>query len=351
MANEDIIIDKSRENDLDIAKGIGIILVVWAHAQGPFSSYIVQFHMPFFFFISGMLYRNQKRSIKEYTINKVKSLLIPFWFWNLLLFPFSYLIDYWNNWSILSCAKQLGGIIFTLTKTSFLGATWFLPALFEVSVFLHVLLKIIKIKNSKLTDYIIGFLGIAVCFVGIQYNFPYNLSRTMICFLFYISGYLYQKYMRDRINPIIKNIMPICFFVLFVFFASNNYAKMGNNEYKNKLLFIVGAYFAISFFLWVSNELSRYLFKLNLVKHVSYLGQNSIYIVIWQFVLFKVVIIVQMLIYELPVVVLNSYPIYDSTNCWWIIYLLVGTYGSILIKILLEKSPIRLILKKIYVIR
>lgn len=31
--------------ELDIAKGIGIILVVWAHAQGPLSNYIEGFHM------------------------------------------------------------------------------------------------------------------------------------------------------------------------------------------------------------------------------------------------------------------------------------------------------------------
>ena len=41
---------KQRAGYLDIAKGIGILLVVWAHARGPFSTYIYQFHMPLFFF-------------------------------------------------------------------------------------------------------------------------------------------------------------------------------------------------------------------------------------------------------------------------------------------------------------
>lgn len=48
-----------RKDYLDIAKGIGIILVVWAHADGSFSKYITQFHMPFFFFISGMLFNSR----------------------------------------------------------------------------------------------------------------------------------------------------------------------------------------------------------------------------------------------------------------------------------------------------
>ena len=36
---------KQRAGYLDIAKGIGILLVVWAHARGPFSTYIYQFHI------------------------------------------------------------------------------------------------------------------------------------------------------------------------------------------------------------------------------------------------------------------------------------------------------------------
>lgn len=33
---------------IDLAKGMGIILVVWGHANGPLTQYINQFHMPFF---------------------------------------------------------------------------------------------------------------------------------------------------------------------------------------------------------------------------------------------------------------------------------------------------------------
>lgn len=34
---------------IDIARGIGIILVVWGHTGGPMINYINQFHMPLFF--------------------------------------------------------------------------------------------------------------------------------------------------------------------------------------------------------------------------------------------------------------------------------------------------------------
>ena len=68
---------------LDIAKGIGIFLVVYAHARAPYSSYIYNFHMPFFFLISGVLYKSGG-NLKQYIFKKIKTLYIPFVGWNLI---------------------------------------------------------------------------------------------------------------------------------------------------------------------------------------------------------------------------------------------------------------------------
>ena len=38
-----------RIETIDIAKGLGILFVVWSHAKGPFTPYMYQFHMPLFF--------------------------------------------------------------------------------------------------------------------------------------------------------------------------------------------------------------------------------------------------------------------------------------------------------------
>lgn len=53
-----------RQNWIDFAKGIGIILVVWAHTGGSFHEYIAQFHMPLFFFVSGFLYQYNGGGVK-----------------------------------------------------------------------------------------------------------------------------------------------------------------------------------------------------------------------------------------------------------------------------------------------
>lgn len=77
------IVEGVRSRVLDITKGIGIVLVVWAHARGPFSRYMYLFHMPLFFLVSGYLF-NRGCSLKEFILKKIKSLYIPFIVWNIL---------------------------------------------------------------------------------------------------------------------------------------------------------------------------------------------------------------------------------------------------------------------------
>ncbi|MGN0524124.1 MAG: acyltransferase family protein [Eubacterium sp.] len=71
---------------IDIAKGIGIILVVTAHTQMPSYSLfdgnnnilrllIYSFHMPLFFFLSGMCFKTDGITFKEFLTKKIKTKL------------------------------------------------------------------------------------------------------------------------------------------------------------------------------------------------------------------------------------------------------------------------------------
>ncbi len=180
-----------RRDDIDIAKGIGIILVVWAHAHGPATNFITQFHMPFFFFISGMLYSSENCSGKEYIIHKSKSLLLPFWWWNLFFYLLYFVLFYWGKWSAFVFGKEIIDIFLTVEKVPFLGATWFLTALFQVSVIIHLAIR--GFRKNKYGDFALLGMGATVCALGFAIDFPHRISRTMVCSFFYISGYLYNK--------------------------------------------------------------------------------------------------------------------------------------------------------------
>lgn len=70
---------------IDTAKGLGMLLVLWAHIMlgGWTNSFIYAFHMPLFFFLSGMMFRREKyRGFKQFFVKRVKTLLIPYVFYS-----------------------------------------------------------------------------------------------------------------------------------------------------------------------------------------------------------------------------------------------------------------------------
>lgn len=85
----------NRIDYLDIAKGIGIILVYIGHCHigertqtlSNVIYWIYSFHMPFFFFVSGMLFSPKKKEFRNFIWNKSVSLLIPYSFFSILNWP------------------------------------------------------------------------------------------------------------------------------------------------------------------------------------------------------------------------------------------------------------------------
>jgi len=86
---------------VEYAKGIGIILVVYGHvARGVFNAGMIQntelfklvdsviysFHMPLFFFISGLFFVSsiRRRSAKGLFFSKVDTIVYPYLVWSLI---------------------------------------------------------------------------------------------------------------------------------------------------------------------------------------------------------------------------------------------------------------------------
>ena len=83
----------NRYDYIDISKGIGILMVVWAHIMlaGWTHQMFYAFHMPLFFLLSGMLFRRDKyTSFSSFLAHRAKRLLIPY-------FIYSYLLSFLNS--------------------------------------------------------------------------------------------------------------------------------------------------------------------------------------------------------------------------------------------------------------
>ncbi|MEG3123312.1 acyltransferase family protein [Sphingomonas sp. GB1N7] len=144
---------------LDNARGIGIILVVYAHQMraqalignipgswggSPQDVLIYSFHMPLFFFISGIVsYRSlQSKASSEYFIDKLKTIAYPYILWSLI------------SWCLSALAVRYVNRPMDFRSLIFIGYQpilqyWFLYILFLCQV-LSLMLKKIFMMNISL---------------------------------------------------------------------------------------------------------------------------------------------------------------------------------------------------------
>ena len=73
---------------IDVARGIGILAVVYGHVRYDAAHYsIYTWHMPLFYFLSGFLYRTQG-TFAEYARHRARQLLVPYaWWLGLVMLP------------------------------------------------------------------------------------------------------------------------------------------------------------------------------------------------------------------------------------------------------------------------
>ena len=142
---------QERYKELDLIKGIGIILVYLGHSFNLkeldwniiyiyLYSTVYSFHMPLFFFISGFLSNTNKNiNLEKFYKGKIKRLLVPYLFINLIDFIPRTLFPQLVN-------SKFGGIkevVFYGTKIS-----WFVYTLFIIFMFFPFLDKYILKKDK-----------------------------------------------------------------------------------------------------------------------------------------------------------------------------------------------------------
>lgn len=336
---------QTRSAVLDIAKGIGILTVVWAHAKGPYSNYIYQFHMPFFFLISGYLF-NMKDSFFVFLKKKTFTLYIPFIFWNILSELLKWTFHLYP-YTLRSFLDQTVKILLTLSKDGqFYGATWFIGSLFVVSVFYKYLYENIGSWKYKSLSLLAVFTLLMV--TGFQITLPYMISRTLVLSFFYALGETVKEY-KEELSHLDTPAFGVVCLLWFLVIAEHNSANMGKNEYRYCAVFVIGAVCASYALLWCARLIERFFRRLGML--LQYLGKKSIDIVLWQFIAFRIVIAGQLLLAHEPLgTLLDYYPVYSVESGWWIVYFVVGVAAPILFGILLRVGFWGSALKKLHIV-
>lgn len=254
MADQEKKTHKQKLNYLDIARGIGIVVVILAHVDtgdNPLCSWIGSFCMAIFFFVSGALlnYLDRWRNENAFQIilKRMKGVLYPY-------FTFSALIIlYYTLMRVVFREGSFSNIMEIVKSTVTLSgydALWFMPTLFFAEVICVLLLRYFG-RSSKTSDNEeqvgslsevsekkglikewAGFIFITilslVCYCILHYGiieeyapgwFVFvKFTRVLMSAVFIFAGYFYFEY-KDRIFKISSRILiPACIVWLFVDF-------------------------------------------------------------------------------------------------------------------------------------
>ena len=161
----------------DIAKGIGILLVVLGHndmnAYHPYlHRFIYAFHMPLFFFLSGIFFKLE-RSFKELFKRRFDGLMKPLIFTILLIYGISVFFGK------MSFATASGRLLKSLYMTGpYLNwvQLWFLPLLFLVNLYAYFFYKFTKPISKSWIRWIILLITLWIGTLPLPYTWPLEIE-------------------------------------------------------------------------------------------------------------------------------------------------------------------------------
>ena len=241
--------EKKRIIYFDIAKGIGIILVLIGHLQTetilsytPYvlslCSWIFSFHMALFFIISGMLIsckREEEKDFKEAVKKKFRSIMIPY-FWFSLIYIF--IVLYSLLISKVVPLKTLFIQLWYVIGMYGMNVLWFLPALFAAEVLFLYIVKRFGRQRSVLVIILLCIAAAGLNFLrGCMQNEPeiyerlneliVTLIRPVFACVYILTGYWLYKGLEVFDSRIRKSKM-IQIILLPVLLAVNIYLNSLN---------------------------------------------------------------------------------------------------------------------------
>lgn len=298
---------------IDLAKGMSIILVAYGHcglSSVPFiGPWFGAFRMPFFFMVSGLLFRPEKYdSLSKFANRKWLTLIRPFIIFSLVVFVGFYFVggerfdDLVNKFPV----HGWGGI-----------ALWFIPVLLATEFLYLIVCNTIKKTTSKLIAlFILAIIGTCLYY----FNVPniWNINFVFTAVLFYGIGSLnfkrINKFLEESSVKLLCLAALLCSLVSFIF-VFNDTPEFGVNNLAKVWITIPAAFSGACMMFCVASVLSRW--QRGVSKHVKfilkYFGKNSYIVLAFH----------QIIIMLLPVVGLHLNGCLARITMWIIVILII----------------------------
>jgi polysaccharide biosynthesis protein PslL len=293
-----------RNQTIDIAKGIGIMLVVFGHnwivlhEKGVLFRTIFSFHMPLFFFLSGVLLKDAG-SLKQFIVTKADSLLKPYFVVTICL-GIGKIFAHPTTWF-----KYLFGVIYATNVTIEWEPLWFLPHLFVALLAVWMMLRVtqhFERRSLWITFIAAILLAIGGTFIDVFWRIdlsnwiyidtffdrvkhlpglPFSIDLIWLSSAYILIGFLARQHVKSI------NFHAPAFFSAAIVFALLQYyfdrttdlaARLYGDVFTSSLQAILGIYITIALSALVANwMLAR--------RILTYIGSSTLFILIFHDVL------------------------------------------------------------------
>jgi fucose 4-O-acetylase-like acetyltransferase len=338
---------RERDTTVDVLRGLGIIAVVAGHAWSgtgwtPFSPY--SFHMPLFFFLSGLFFREDKfEAPVAFVLRNTRTLLLPttiFFLVYALVCQVIRAAGFVKLWQPFSVSKVLFDQFGSASAYGFTSPYWFIPCLFFVRVYFALVHTRANAPLARATRgheavlqmgwgllYLAGA-GCAIYFAKVMYlegpvtYLKIGLLRIVFAAFFYYVGYLAAHWKVTRSLPNVL-VLVVLYVIQQQLWATGKTLDfwMQIMKFEHPILPIVTSLTGIAFMYGVAGIISS---NPASSRVLAFIGTNALPIVFHQlFAFFLVNVALCGLGFIKPVDVNNSAFQWHTEHMWYV-YVLAG---------------------------
>ncbi len=312
---------KQRLDYIDIAKGLGILTVIYSHSGGEngLMAYIGGFFIPLFFILSGYTMKEtDNQSFMMFLKKKGQRLLLPYFIFSIVLlivyrtFLFT---DYIGVLYSRYCFYLFGSEENIYFMRGGNAPLWFLTSMFTSYLSFWCL-----VKTRKYTPYtIVLFILLTYCLDLLPFLLPWSMDVAFLMAVFIWIGTWLKK----------KDMGVCCwwhFLFLVVFYAVlctlNGEPNLSVRLYgRSILILLVTGTIGTILIIKLSQKIEHTFLKNSLVE----LGRHSLVVFCIQMILLR---IQNEVIFNILLVPLNCYTVYVTSFLKTIVVAVVGTYIS-----------------------
>lgn len=285
---------KYRKSWIDICRGVGILLVLYGHVLGSDQSryFIYSFHMPLFFFLSGLVFNTRDaESYKIFIKKNLKQIILPYYvfagitllLWLLFIQPSA------SN----HISQEIWGIIYgngIFPSLEFNSPLWFLPCLFITKFFYMLMHKYLRSVHQKYISLVVfGTVGYVLSAFFPLIKLPFSIEVAFTAVVFFGFGHLLLQLTLLKatikantwLAAIIMSVLA-CVLAWVHFRMSGLQIDMRINQLNNIFLFYSAAFSGIFAVISIS-----YIVKKN--RFIEYIGKNTLLLFIWHYPLYLVI--------------------------------------------------------------